>query len=138
MSVEFKLFSCLRVGRNYKRITFRLGVRASDIQLRTIERKFIKSEEVLGEFVEMKMYGRPYDPDVCLLFRHPDSGKVYEFEPSFGSSEGFIEYDPEEESMQRIQERTKIMEIEIQGNDWALRPENVVATQGLDVSHFAP
>jgi hypothetical protein len=44
--------------------------------------------------------------------------------------------DTEEKSKERIIKRTEILKGEIEGNDWALRPENVVSTQGLDIGNF--
>jgi len=107
----------------------------TEIQLRETSRKNIKSCQNLGKLLQIRQYGRPYDPDVILHFED-EKGKEYEIDPTLGSSEAYVEYEPETEEMSqaRIVERTKILEQEIQGNDWALRPENVVLTQGIDLS----
>jgi hypothetical protein len=138
-TIEFVLISGLRVGKYYKLITFRNGIRMSDIQLGRTDKKYLDLSETLGKLLEIRQYGRSYDPDIDLVFEMPN-GNVLEFVPTFGYSEAYIEYEPETEklSKERIQERTSILKKEILGNDWALRPENVVATQGLDISRFAP
>ena len=97
--------------------------------------KFIKT---MGKLVDINLYGRSYDPDVEFTFCN-EQGVMYKFEPSFNSSFAYTEYPGEETEDQvraRIQERTNILYDEIMANDWALRPENVVATQGIDVSRF--
>jgi hypothetical protein len=67
------------------------------------------------------------------------NGNKLEFSPTFGYSEAYIEYEPdtEKQSMERTHKRTSILKLEIEGNDWALRPENVVATQGIDLRNWA-
>jgi hypothetical protein len=139
MSTSFVLLSGVRPGRYYNLIEFRHGVRMTDIQLGKTDNKNIVSTTKLGKLAEIRQYGRYYDPEIRLCFERED-GHIYEFEPKFGSSEAFVEYeeDSEETSKVRTIERTLSMKIEIEGNDWALRPENVVATQGLEVGHFAP
>ena len=133
----FKLLSDIRPGKNYKLITFNHGIRMSDIQLGRTDSKNIKDITILGKLLEIRQYGRPYDPDISLCFQMENSD-ILLFDPSFGSTEAYIEYefDTEEKSRGRIQERTRALAIEIEGNDWALRPENVVATQGIDTSNF--
>jgi hypothetical protein len=129
----------LEIGKYYKLITFRQGILMSEIQSRRIKTQNIYQSEALGKLIEIQQYGRTYDPDVLLIFQQNNGNRI-EYEPRFGSTEAYLEYDPdaEESSKKRIQERTRLLELEIQGNDWALRPENVVATQGLDISKFAP
>jgi hypothetical protein len=53
-------------------------------------------------------------------------------------TEAYIEYEPdtEEKSKQRILERTEIIKPEILGNDWALRPENVLHTQDISIEQW--
>ena len=106
----------------------------SDIQLGITDTKNICSVKDLGKLIEVRQYGRPYDPEIMLYFQDKHN-LMYEFEPSFGFREAYVEYEYEDEeiSKKRVQEKTLLMKIEIEGNDWALRPENVVATQGLDI-----
>jgi hypothetical protein len=139
MTTELFLLSDLKIGKYYKLITYRHGIRMTEITLRQISKEHIKTAETLGQLVQIRQVGRPYDPDIMLYFKQAD-GKQIVFEPSFGLSEAYIEYEPETEELSRIrtQERVRLLALEIQGNDWALRPENVVATQGIDVSRFAP
>ena len=138
-TVEFVLLSGVRVGKYYKLITFRNGIRMTEIQLGKTDKKNVDMTETLGRLIEIRQYGRSYDPDIDLVFEMPN-GKILEFAPTFGYSEAYIEYEPETEkhSMERTMKRTSILKDEIEGNDWALRPENVVATQGIDISRFAP
>jgi len=98
--------------------------------------KKIKYIKTMGKLVNINLYGRSYDPDVEFTFYNE---KIYKYEPSFNSSFAYTEYPGEETEDQvraRIQERTNILYNEIVSNDWALRPENVVATQGINVSQF--
>ena len=103
-----------------------------------IDNKKIMEKNTVGKLIEIRQYGRTYDPDILLVFEDPKGNKL-EYEPFFGCVEGFVEYEPDTEamSMERIQKRTSILKVEIEGNDWALRPENVVATQGIDLSNWA-
>jgi len=139
MTTELFLLSDLKIGKHYKLITYRHGIRMTEITLRQISNEHIKTAETLGQLMEIRQVGRPYDPDIILYFKQEDGIKIG-FEPSFGLSEAYVEYEPETEELSRIrtQERVRSLALEIQGNDWALRPENVVATQGIDVSRFAP
>lgn len=92
--------------------------------------KFIKT---LGKLINVCKYGRPYDPDIDFIF-HNEQGVIYRFQPSFNSVLAYTEYAGEETDDQirnRIQERNRAIHYEIVSNDWALRPENVVATQGI-------
>ena len=135
MTTRFDLLSDLRVGNYYSLIKFNYGIRMTEIQLRETSKTNIKSCQNLGKLLKIRQYGRPYDPDVILHFED-EKGQEYEIDPTLGSSEAYVEYEPETEEMSqaRIVERTKILEQEIQSNDWALRPENVVLTQGIDLS----
>jgi len=90
----------------------------------------------LGKLLQIEQYGRSYDPDIILHFQN-ESGKIFKFDPSFGSVEAYVEYEPEQMSKARIMMRFRILEEEIRGNDWALRPENVVLTQCIDMSGWA-
>lgn len=139
MTSNLALFSDLRIGKYYKLITFQHGVRMTEIMLGQIGKEQIKSAEALGKLVEIKQIGRPYDPDFILRFQQED-GSIFGFEPTLGVAEAYLEYEPEteEHSKRRVQERVRLLAVEIQGNDWALRPENVVATQGIDITRFAP
>jgi hypothetical protein len=115
----------------------------TDIQLRRIDSTYAQLAQTLGKLLEIRQSGRPYDPDIILRFEmettRASNKIVIDFEPTFGYSEAFIEYEPdtEEKSKDRTQKRTSILKLEIEGNDWALRPENVVATQGIDLSGWA-
>jgi len=111
----------------------------TDIQLRRIDSTYAEEAKTLGKLLEIRQSGRPYDPDIILRFEmETKAGNkiVIDFEPLFGYSEAFIEYEPdtEEKSKERTQKRTSILKDDILGNDWALRPKNVVATQGIDLS----
>ena len=132
MTTKFSLFSELRVGHYYNLIHFNNRIRMSHIMLGETENTNIKSGRNLGKLLQIEQCGQPYDPDVVLHFE-TDSGIEF-FDPSFGSTEAYVEYEPEKMSKARIMMRTRILEQEIVGNDWALRPENVVSTQGIDLS----
>ena len=143
MTTEICLLSDLRVGKHYKLITFRNGIRMTEIQLRRIDKKYLQEAETLGKLLEIRQYGRVYDPDIILRFEqdkfaNSNNKTIIDFEPTFGYSEAYIEYEPdtEEKSKERTQKRTSILKLEIEGNDWALRPENVVATQGIDLTSW--
>jgi hypothetical protein len=138
MTTEFSLLSGVRVGKYYKIITFYQGVRYYDVMMGVIDNKKIHETNTVGKLIEIRQYGRSYDPDILLIFQDLKGNKL-EYEPFFGCAEGFVEYEPdtEERSKERIQERTSILKHDIEGNDWALRPENVVATQGIDLSNWA-
>jgi len=138
MTTEFVLLSGVRVGKYYKIISFYEGVRYYDVMMGIIDNKKIMEKNTVGKLIEIRQYGRTYDPDIMLIFEDP-KGNMLEYEPFFGCVEGFVEYEPDTESMsmERIQKRTSILKVEIEGNDWALRPENVVATQGIDLSNWA-
>ena len=139
MSTKFVLLSGVRPKKYYKLITFHHGIRMTDIQLGVTDTKNISSITDLGKLVGIRQYGRSYDPEIMLQFQDKHN-LMYEFEPSFGFREAYVEYEYEDEefSKKRVQERTLLMKIEIEGNDWALRPENVVATQGLDIRWCQP
>jgi hypothetical protein len=139
MTTELFLLSDLKIGKYYKLITYRHGIRMTEITLRQISNDHIKAAETLGQLVEIRQVGRPYDPDIMLYFKQADGTKIG-FEPSFGLSEAYVEYEPDTEEYSRIrtQNRVRLLSQEIRSNDWALRPENVVATQGIDISRFAP
>ena len=98
----------------------------------------IRYIEKLGVLISVTLSGRPYDPDVIMNFKN-ENGEIYTFDPPFSSSYGYIEYvgeEREEDIKKRVQARTRVLRDEIVGNDWALRPENVVATQGIDLSMY--
>uniref|UniRef100_A0A6C0LDZ7 Uncharacterized protein n=1 Tax=viral metagenome TaxID=1070528 RepID=A0A6C0LDZ7_9ZZZZ len=118
-------FSNLEVGKYYNLVSIDHNKKI----------KFIKT---MGKLVNINLYGRSYDPDVEFTFCN-EQGIMYRFEPSFNSSFVYTEYPGEETEDQvrdRIQERNRAIQYEIVSNDWALRPENVVATQGINVSQF--
>jgi hypothetical protein len=137
MTTKFYLLHEISVGKYYKLLTFRNGIRMTDVRKGTIDNKFINNTDTLGKLLEIRKHGRPYDPDITLYFEGPD-GKPLQFDPTFGMTEAYIEYevDTEEKSRQRIHKRTAELKLEIIGNDWALRPENVVATQGIDTKTY--
>jgi len=97
----------------------------------------IKFKETLGKLVYISIGGRLYDREMYMRFIN-EEGVEYYFDPPYQSSYGYIQYsdEKEEDIKKRIQERTRILQDDILGNDWALRPENVVATQGIDLSLF--
>jgi hypothetical protein len=126
----------LKKGKYYQRIIFTRGLLASSIRENiSLKNPNIYCIECLGKLVDMTFIGRPYDPDVLFTFE-TETGKKIHFEPSLGNSEFYIEYIPDTEEMtkERIIKRTLLLRNEILGNDWALRPDNVVATQGIDLS----
>ena len=132
MTTKFVTLSQLRVGRYYNLIHFNHGIRMTHIMLGETDTTNIKSGRNLGKLIEIEQYGRSYDPDIVLHFE-TDTGIEF-FDPSFGSTEAYVEYEPEQMSKARIMMRTRILEEEILGNDWALRPDNVVLTQGIDLT----
>jgi hypothetical protein len=138
MTTKFVTLSHLRVGRYYNLIHFNHGIRMTHIMLGETDIANIKSVDNLGKLLQIEQYGRSYDPDIILHFQN-ESGEIFKFDPSFGSTEAYVEYEPdtEEMSMTRTMERTRIIHQEILGNDWALRPENVVLTQGIDLNRWA-
>ena len=137
MTTKFMLFNEIVKEKYYKLIKFTQGVRISDIEIGKIDDKRIKEIKTLGKLIDILTYGRPYDLDVLFYFEQENGMKV-EYDPAFGMTEAFVEYEPdtEEKSKQRIQERSDKLKFEIISNNWALRPENVVATQGIDLSYY--
>jgi hypothetical protein len=136
MTTKFVTLSQLREGSYYNLIRFNHGIRMTHIMLGETDTANIKSGMNLGKLLQIEQYGRSYDPDIILHFQN-ESGKIFKFDPSFGSVEAYVKYDPDEMSKARIMMRVRILEEEIRGNDWALRPENVVLTQGIDLSGWA-
>jgi len=139
MTTRIYLLHEIVIGKYYKLITFRNGIRMTDVTRGIIDNKYLKDAETLGKLVEIQKHGRPYDPDITLYFQGLD-GKKLQFDPTFGMTEAYIEYevDTEELSKKRIIERTNILKMDIIGNDWALRPENVISTQGIDTHNYKP
>jgi len=137
MSIDFVLFSEVQIGKRYRRVQFQRGIRYTEIQRRRTAIENVHEITDLGKLVDIEQYGRSYDPDILFLFQKDEM--TYRFEPAFGSADAYIEYeeDTDEDSMRRTFERTALYKDEILGNDWALRPENVVATQGIDLSMWA-
>jgi hypothetical protein len=109
----------------------------TDIQLGRVNTSNIIKTEVMGLLTEITLNGRSYDPDPTFHFTHPQGHKIF-YVPPFTMTEAYIEYEPdtEEKSKQRILERTEIMKPEILGNDWALRPENVLQTQDISIKQW--
>jgi len=138
MTTSFIMLSRIRTEKYYNLIVFNKKITMIDIQLGSTKNENVDKITNMGKLIEIRQYGRTYDPDISLYFEN-ENGDKFEYDPSFGSSEAFVEYEPdsEEKSKSRIQYRTSILRDEILGNDWALRPENVVATQGIDTSRFA-
>jgi hypothetical protein len=136
--VDFVFASGVQLDRYYKMVEFYHLLRASELLTGKMSYRNIVREERLGKLIQIRQYGRSYDPDVVFLFETED-GDVFEYDPPLQSTFGYVEYDPEDEfvSRDRVIERTLLLKVEIEGNDWALRPENVVATQGIDLSRFA-
>jgi hypothetical protein len=135
--IKFVSFNEIVKGKYYKLIKFTQGVRISEIEIGKIDDKRITEVKNLGKLINILTYGRPYDLDVLFYFEQENGNKI-EYEPAFGMQEAFIEYEPdtEEKSKQRIQERVNELKLEIISNDWALRPENVIATQGIDLFYY--
>jgi hypothetical protein len=137
-TVRLFTLSELTPGRYYEFIQLR-----SNLSIHPGHTRFVSDEQILmkiklGKLLKIDIYGRPYDPEVLLHFEH-ESGTRSKFEPMFVNLEHYAEYDPpdnEEDSKQRILERTRVVKYDILANDWALRPENVVATQGIDITRF--
>jgi hypothetical protein len=134
MTTKFNLLSGIRTGKYYKIITFYQGVQYYDIMMGVIDNKKIHETNTLGKLIEINQYDR----NIVLIFEDSKGNKL-EYEPFFGYVEGFVEYEPDTEarSMERIQHRTSLLKEEIKGNNWALRPENVLATQEIDLSNWA-
>ena len=136
MTTHYLFTSDLRIGGYYNVVKLRYGVRISDIiATGSVKNANILSLKPLGKLIEIRQIGRPYDPDIKLLFEK--DGRHLEIIPELSS--GFSEYEPdtEEMSIQRTLERTRILRDEIRGNDWALRPENVLFTQDIDLNGWA-
>jgi hypothetical protein len=135
MSIEFLLLSDICIGKYYKLLTFIDVIRLANIQSRKTDEKNIKLVKTLGKLLEIRKIGRPYDPDIMLLFELPDGNKI-SIEHIIGTPQAYIEYEPdtEEKSKERITNRNSILKMEIECNNWAFRPENVVATQGIDLT----
>jgi hypothetical protein len=66
----------------------------TEIQLGMTDKTNIKETMPLGKLVEIMQYGRPYDPDICLRFE-TETGETLFYEPSFGSTEAYVEYIPD-------------------------------------------
>ena len=133
MTTKFVMLSGIRVDHYYNLIKFNQGISIIDIQLGETDSTNIKSQRNLGKLLQIQQYGRPYDPEIILHFQDETVNpfRLFTIDPSFGSIEAYVEYETEEMSKARILERTQLLEEEILGNDWALRPENVVLTQGI-------
>ena len=138
--VDFVFASGVKLDRYYKMVEFYPLLRASELLTGKMSYRNIVREERLGKLIQIRVYGTAYDPDILFLFEAEDGG-LFEYDPPLQSKYGYVEYDPEEESettsRDRVIDRTLLLKVDIEGNDWALRPENVVATQGIDISRFA-
>jgi hypothetical protein len=110
----------------------------TDIQLGRIQKSQIAKKETMGLLTDISLEGRTYDPDPRFHFKHPDGHNI-SYNPTFALTEAYEEYEPdtEEKSKQRTCERTQLIKEDIQGNDWALRPENVLHTQDIDTSTWS-
>ena len=138
--VNIVTYSGVLINRYYKLVKLGNGFKHKDLLIGTTSSKNIINETFLGKLVQIRQYGRPYDPDVSFLFEN-EKGETIEYEPTVSGPFCYVEYNPDDysdiKSMWRTIERTSLLKIEIEGNDWALRPENVVATQGIDLSSYA-
>jgi hypothetical protein len=136
MKLNIVTLSGLRVGRYYKLVSFPSAIPISDIYVGKIDSDYESQIDTLGELLEIRQYENNRGT-AHLIFRMNDGTRI-ELDSYFGLSAVYMEYYPENEeiSKKRIQDRTRLIRDEIIGNDWALRPENVVATQGLDINHF--
>lgn len=141
MSTKLVPLPDLCIGRFYKIIHFRNGINFNAINTGIIDNSDLDKldKNTLGKLLEIKLqlndhYARP---SVILYFENYDGSRL-EYEPIFGYSEAYIEYEPQHEqiSRERIQNRTRILKNEIVDNDWALHPDNVLYTQDIDVSNF--
>ena len=141
MSTKITLLSDLCVGRFYKIIHFCNGINFNAIHSGRIDNSDLDKldKNTLGKLLEIQLqvndhYARP---SVILYFENYDGSRL-EYEPLFGYSEAYIEYEPQHEeiSRKRIQNRTRILKDGIVDNDWALHPNNVLYTQDIDVSNF--
>ena len=137
MSTKITLLSELCVGKFYKLITFRNGINFKSINLGRINNSDLDKldKNTLGKLLEIKL--KLNGPTVLLYFENYD-GSRFEYEPMFGYSEVYIEYEPynQQISRERIQKRTRILKDGIIDNDWALHPNNVLYTKDIDVSNF--
>jgi len=133
--INFVRFSEVKVGKYYNVLRITTEVSTKHFLSNSINKEDAEFIINLGEILDIKLYGRSYDPDVCFIYYNID-GIEQAFYPTFSSSEIYEECEPEEKSRIRVHERTSILKEGILGNDWALRPENVVATQGIDISGF--
>jgi hypothetical protein len=133
--VNFLRFSDVKIGRYYNVLRIKTEVSLKHFLSNSINKEDAEFIINLGVILDIKLYGKSYDPDVCFIY-HDVDGVKQAFYPTFSSSEIYEEYEPEEKSKIRVQKRTSILKEEILGNDWALRPQNVVSTQGIDISGF--
>ena len=95
-----------------------------------------KKLKYVGKFIRHEQFG--YGDSMSCYDIFDDNGKNVVVQYTYEGTTSYVEVDmdTEEKSKERIIERIKILKEGIEGNDWALRPENVVATQGLDISNF--
>ena len=137
-TVRLFTLSELTPGRYYEFIQLRSNLSIHPGHTRIVSDEQILMKIKLGKLLKIDIYGRPYDPEVLLHFEH-ESGTRSKFEPMFVNLEHYAEYEPpdnEEDSKQRIQERTRARPSHWRVYRISRRPENVVATQGIDITRF--
>jgi hypothetical protein len=131
MSINFSTIFDLCPGKYYKLLKFKYGIKIIDIANNITSIKNIENIKKLGKLLEINEYNYFY-------FEDEVNGKKFYYKPlcTFTEAYQIYEYNEEENSKLRIYERNNILKNQILGNDWALRPENVIYTQGIDTSNF--
>lgn len=100
--------------------------------------KEISSYTFLGRFARVQTYGRTYYPYIDFFFVDTSGNEMNEncYPLQFGEPYFLEVEEPNIVSKKRTISRTLIMKDEITTNHYAFSPENVVATQGIDISGF--
>jgi hypothetical protein len=93
-----------------------------------------KKLKYVGKFIKHEQYGFGDSMSCYDIFDNDGEEVIVQY--TYEGTTSYREVEVDGNSKERIIKRTKILKEEIEGNDWALRPENVVATQGLDISNF--
>jgi hypothetical protein len=93
-----------------------------------------KKLKYVGKFIKHEHYGWGDNASYYDIFDNDGEEVIVQY--TYEGTTSYREVEVDGNSKERIIKRTKILKEEIEGNDWALRPENVVATQGLDISNF--
>ena len=95
-----------------------------------------KKLKYVGKFIKHEQYG--WGDSMSCFDIFDNNGKNVIVQYTYEGTTSYIEVDMdcEEKSKERIIKRTQILKEGIRGNDWALRPENVVTTQGIELNNF--